>query len=47
MYFIDINITQHVLQSALENEKANIMLSFYIWKTWEGQFVGKVGDGGF
>ena len=30
MYFIDINITKHVLYSKLENEKANIMLLFYM-----------------
>ena len=30
MYFININITKHVHQSELENEKANIMLLFYI-----------------
>ena len=30
MYFIDINITQHVFQSELENGKANVILLFYI-----------------
>ena len=29
MYFININITHHLLQSELENEKANNMLLFY------------------
>ena len=28
MYFININITKHVLLSELENEKANVMLLF-------------------
>ena len=30
MYLININITRHVLQSELKNEKANAMLLFYI-----------------
>ena len=30
MYFININITKHVLENELENEKANMMLLFYM-----------------
>ena len=30
MYFININITKHVLQSELANEKAKVMLLFYM-----------------
>ena len=30
MYFININITSHVVWSELENEKANVMLLFYM-----------------
>ena len=29
MYFININITHHLLQSELENEKTNNILLFY------------------
>ena len=30
MYFININITQYVFRCELENEKANVVLLFYI-----------------
>ena len=30
MYFININIRKHLLWNELENEKANIILLFYI-----------------
>ena len=30
MYFIDINIIKYIFWNELENEKANIMLLFYI-----------------